>query len=557
MSREAASCRPGPGARVRARKPKKPHYIPRPWGKPYKYKCFQCPFTCLEKSHLYNHMKYSLCKNSLSLLLDSPDWACRRTPATSRPRVPTPDHSLDPMDPGSSQMLPDAPANPNLITDVLSLHHHVRGPGVGAEGSPGTPPPAARDAQKGAGLGRLLAEPWKPELGGGPRCKVVVDAAATGSERGVPCYPPPTPSELPETQSLHLSLLGINYPLSPGLFSYLGPSLAAAAHMPFLASAGPLLPPTTTFPAPQPPERPTLVPSLCYPLLLEHTLGLATGRAAPGKPPATPKGPPGTLAPDLLEMPITGLGRPWPQGDRGQEWAAQSDPKKKLPLGSRLEPQRAPSSTVKFGSQSSLRTGPSMMLWAEDKEPGDPETPGSRVPLPSQPLGLEPGGPGHVSEDLTQALGDYARVEQRLGQLAPAGGLAPRPLWEQLGKIREELFTIHQALERAVWPPDTPLDLSVKRAPTKGPKGPAGAWGLPGLGPTLAQGTPEPPSMLGPTAEAFSSRATKCEADSSVPPPGLPLQAPQDPIVPGSSWGSRGGDGGPWCPEAVLPGAEV
>ena len=38
MSREAGSCRLGPGARTRARKPKKPHYIPRPWGKPYNYK---------------------------------------------------------------------------------------------------------------------------------------------------------------------------------------------------------------------------------------------------------------------------------------------------------------------------------------------------------------------------------------------------------------------------------------------------------------------------------------------------------------------------------------
>ncbi|KAJ8362965.1 hypothetical protein SKAU_G00117960 [Synaphobranchus kaupii] len=52
----------------RERKPKKPHYIPRPLGKPFKYQCFQCPFTCNEKSHLFNHMKYDLCKNSISLV---------------------------------------------------------------------------------------------------------------------------------------------------------------------------------------------------------------------------------------------------------------------------------------------------------------------------------------------------------------------------------------------------------------------------------------------------------------------------------------------------------
>ncbi|XP_072259691.1 zinc finger protein 750 [Pyxicephalus adspersus] len=53
---------------TKERKPKKPHYIPRPPGKPFKYKCFQCPFTCNEKSHLFNHMKYGLCKNSITLV---------------------------------------------------------------------------------------------------------------------------------------------------------------------------------------------------------------------------------------------------------------------------------------------------------------------------------------------------------------------------------------------------------------------------------------------------------------------------------------------------------
>ncbi|XP_027469858.2 proline-rich protein 35 [Zalophus californianus] len=575
MSREGGSCRLGAGARARARKPKKPHYIPRPWGKPYNYKCFQCPFTCLEKSHLYNHMKYSLCKDSLSLLLDSPDWACRRAPAAPRPRAPSPDHPPGPPDPGSQPrgpQLPVAPATPDPASHVLSLRRHIGGPKLGADGSPGVPSPVAREAaQKDVGLGGLLAEAWKPGLGGSRRGIAVVDAAAAGPESGgVPCYPPPTPSELPEAQSLHLSLLGVDCPLSPSLFSYLGPSLAATAHMPFLASASPLLPPASAFPSPQTPERPALVPRLYYPLLLEHTLGLPAGKAVPAKPLAPPKGPPGTLAPGPLKVPVPGLGRPWPRGaprDSGQEGelerSAQSDPKRKLPLGSRLEPLKAPSSTVKFSAQSSLRTGPSVMLWPEDKEPGNPKTPGPAAPLPQQPLGLMPGGPGHVGEDLTRALGDYARVEQRLGQLVPAGGLAPRPLREQLGKIRQELLTIHQTLERAVRPLDAPLDLSVKRAPTKGPKGPVGTWGQLELGPTLARGTPEPPSLLGPTtAEPFSSHTTKCEADSSVPPPGLPLQAPEDPLIPGSSWGARGGPGGSWPPEAVPslqspPGAKV
>ncbi|XP_023600686.1 proline-rich protein 35 [Myotis lucifugus] len=576
MSREVAgSCRLGSGARARARKPKKPHYIPRPWGKPYNYKCFQCPFTCLEKSHLYNHMKYSLCKDSLSLLLDSPDWACRRAPATPRPLEPATDCPSDPTEPGRrprGARLPDAPATPDLVvTDLLSLHRCVGGPKPEAEGSPGTPPPAAKDAQKGVGLGGLLAESWKPGLGRGPRSMAVADSAAVGPESSVPCYPPPTSSECPEAQSLQLSLLGVNYPLGPSLFSYLGPSLATAAHMPFLGSASPLLPPASAFSALQPLERPTPIPRLYYPLLLEHSLGLQAGKAAaPAKPPAPPKGPPGTLAPGLLKVPVPGLGGPWPCGaprDPGQEGglelAAQSDPKRKLPPGSRLEPPKAPSSLANFGSQSSLRHGPSVILWPEDKEPGDPEILGPVSPLPQQPPGLVLGGPGHVCEDLTRALGDYARVEQRLGQLAPARGLAPRPLREQLGKIRRELLTIHQVLEQAVRPPDVPLDLSVKRTPSKVPEVSSGSWGQPELGSILAQGTPEPPRMLGPTvAEPFSGQTTKCEADSSVPPPGLPLQAPDDPVIPGSSWGPRGRAGGSWPPEAASglqspPRAEV
>ncbi|OCT64326.1 uncharacterized protein prr35.L [Xenopus laevis] len=75
---EEGGCKLSSACKHKERKPKKPHYIPRPWGKPYNYKCFQCPFTCMEKSHLYNHMKYSLCKNSLSLLIES-DWPYKKS----------------------------------------------------------------------------------------------------------------------------------------------------------------------------------------------------------------------------------------------------------------------------------------------------------------------------------------------------------------------------------------------------------------------------------------------------------------------------------------------
>uniref|UniRef100_A0A3B4A194 Zinc finger protein 750 n=1 Tax=Periophthalmus magnuspinnatus TaxID=409849 RepID=A0A3B4A194_9GOBI len=64
------------------RKPKRPHYIPRPPGKPFKYQCFQCPFTCNEKSHLFNHMKYNLCKNSISLVSQKNGTASRQIKTT-------------------------------------------------------------------------------------------------------------------------------------------------------------------------------------------------------------------------------------------------------------------------------------------------------------------------------------------------------------------------------------------------------------------------------------------------------------------------------------------
>uniref|UniRef100_A0A8C5E838 Zinc finger protein 750 n=1 Tax=Gouania willdenowi TaxID=441366 RepID=A0A8C5E838_GOUWI len=69
---------------VQERKPKRPHYIPRPPGKPFKYQCFQCPFTCNEKSHLFNHMKYNLCKNSISLMSKKNSQSARQIKATTK-----------------------------------------------------------------------------------------------------------------------------------------------------------------------------------------------------------------------------------------------------------------------------------------------------------------------------------------------------------------------------------------------------------------------------------------------------------------------------------------
>ncbi|KAM9779938.1 zinc finger protein 750 [Neosynchiropus ocellatus] len=79
------------------RKPKRPHYIPRPPGKPFKYQCFQCPFTCNEKSHLFNHMKYNLCKNSISLMSQKNSQAAKQVKATAKAVPPTPNSPGKPL----------------------------------------------------------------------------------------------------------------------------------------------------------------------------------------------------------------------------------------------------------------------------------------------------------------------------------------------------------------------------------------------------------------------------------------------------------------------------
>ncbi|XP_006004312.1 zinc finger protein 750 [Latimeria chalumnae] len=91
---------------IKERKPKKPHYIPRPPGKPFRYKCFQCPFTCNEKSHLFNHMKYGLCKNSISLVTEQ-DQAVKCSNATTSlppqtsPKEPTAQPALNKSSPAA------------------------------------------------------------------------------------------------------------------------------------------------------------------------------------------------------------------------------------------------------------------------------------------------------------------------------------------------------------------------------------------------------------------------------------------------------------------------
>ncbi|XP_034154317.2 zinc finger protein 750 [Pangasianodon hypophthalmus] len=101
------------------RKPKKPHYIPRPPGKPFKYQCFQCPFTCNIKSHLFNHMKYNLCKNSISLVSQRGEQTGRASRAPQRSTSSNQVHPEPSMPAKPSPIRPDHPNSKIRIVEKL------------------------------------------------------------------------------------------------------------------------------------------------------------------------------------------------------------------------------------------------------------------------------------------------------------------------------------------------------------------------------------------------------------------------------------------------------
>ncbi|CAK6964181.1 proline-rich protein 35 [Scomber scombrus] len=335
MSKDDA-CKVTSASKHKERKPKKPHYIPRPWGKPYNYKCFQCPFTCMEKSHLYNHMKYSLCKNSLSLLIES-DWPYKKGnilhPDQLRPFqqghgihaagkdeleqvTRTEERQMQQRsveeegDDRESQGPEDeeeggrgeraevagltkestrgdtaecatkktkAPESELLMADMLSLEDQLL---------------RARSVEVEAQLKHyklsktcltapeLLSEQWR--LLASSHTKAKAESAQSRVSSSIPCYPPPPNLvDYQDPTGLNLSLLGVGYPISPSLFSYMNSAIpstatgltaqthAQLAQLPFLASAAQLMHPASSTHA----DR-TLIPSrLYYPFLCEHTFG--------------------------------------------------------------------------------------------------------------------------------------------------------------------------------------------------------------------------------------------------------------------------------------------
>lgn len=336
MSKDDA-CKVTSASKHKERKPKKPHYIPRPWGKPYNYKCFQCPFTCMEKSHLYNHMKYSLCKNSLSLLIES-DWPYKkgnilhpeqlrpfqqahgnhakegpeqvtRTEEGQRQRRAVEEEGEDRESQGAEDEEEGGrgegvevtgltkersnrgdvaecatkkikqPESELLMADMLSLEDQLL---------------RARSVEVEAQLKHyklsktyltapsLLSEQWR--LLASSHTKAKSEGAQPRVSSSIPCYPPPPNLvDYQDPTGLNLSVLGVGYPISPSLFSYMNSAIPTAAtgvtaqthaqlaQLPFLASAAQLMHPASSAHS----DRALIPPRLYYPFLCEHTFGAA------------------------------------------------------------------------------------------------------------------------------------------------------------------------------------------------------------------------------------------------------------------------------------------
>ncbi|KAL1248309.1 hypothetical protein QQF64_021627 [Cirrhinus molitorella] len=535
------------GCKHKERKPKKPHYIPRPWGKPYNYKCFQCPFTCMEKSHLYNHMKYSLCKNSLSLLIES-DWPYKKDQLRLqqggvRSRSPAkglsergaasdePSHSaanLEESEMGESEreadkdeevvetntssvMSPETSAETCLrgskrskqeaelvMADVFSLEEQLlRARSVEVESK-------LRHYRLSktclSGPAALLSEQWRILSNQTSAAKPKSDPAASS----LPCYPP-APSgqiECTETPGFNLSLLGVGYPLAPGLLSYLNPALSlpsstatTTAPLPFLASTH----------AQRHSERPLLPPHLYYPFLCEHTFGATPSSTSTetGKlvKPATVGLQAPAYPPKLNLWKVPAL-RPT---SSAAAWASPtcSSPESSHGVKERIRSREGKTGWPQDGSfireQSLKRTAASLdshgapgekkqaLEFALDslknthKSMSIASLMSSRLPIHNSPRS-DVSSPPHMSDqlearqramerdadpaaallqDFSTLLQEYQNTEQRAASLPEQCHL-----WAHLGKIRSELSHIQQALERTARSNEGPLDLSVKKDPT-------------------------------------------------------------------------------------------
>uniref|UniRef100_A0A8C9SC23 Proline rich 35 n=1 Tax=Scleropages formosus TaxID=113540 RepID=A0A8C9SC23_SCLFO len=434
MSKEELTCKVSSGCKHKERKPKKPHYIPRPWGKPYNYKCFQCPFTCMEKSHLYNHMKYSLCKNSLSLLIES-DWPYKKGNLLHPDQLRPLQQGSRPRGPGREELELFSGAEDQV---EAKLKHYK----------------LSKTCLTGPSL---LSEQWRLLATSHRKAKSESTPPSNGS---IPCYPPPPSfADCPDPPGLNLSVLGVSYPLSPGLFSYVNPAVPGTApshtpmgQLPFLASAAQFMhPASNSLPHT---DRSLLPPRFYYPLLCEHAFGTAQGDTSKGvktgQAPAAAldSSPPSSFIPKINLWKVPAL-RPSPWTSH-QHAAASPD------VGYRTAEEKA-------------QAGSKDKVWSIKQEDGSPTGPekttgvGAHDLLGGRMEEQSPESAAALLADLSKALQEYQEAERKISHLAKEDNPGQRHLWDHLCKIRSELSHIHRALEKTARQNEGPLDLSIKK----------------------------------------------------------------------------------------------
>ncbi|XP_061520069.1 proline-rich protein 35 [Phycodurus eques] len=567
MSKDDA-CKVTSAGKHKERKPKKPHYIPRPWGKPYNYKCFQCPFTCMEKSHLYNHMKYSLCKNSLSLLIES-EWPYKKGNNVLHPDQLRPsqqglrgagkdaqDRATRTEEGQQRSAEEDGEDRENrrqeeegeegqtlvkersekgdtaecqadselLMADMLSLEDQLlRARSVEVEAQLKHYKTLSKTCMTAPAL---LSDQWRLLTAS----KAKSEGAQARMNTSIPCYPPPPNLvDYQDPAGLNLSVLGVGYPIGPGLFSYMNSTLPATqthaqlAQLPFLASAGQLIHPASGNHA----DRTLIPPRLYYPFLCERSFGSASAQSDTAKGHKTSLNTADTFSlsgfqpkvnlwkvPALRPgaTPVSPVGRSSPQGGSSEpayglahkveasvkegktSWSLKrtggpiinhdGPVEKKQTAGFTLDPLKniktSPTLNIasdKLSSQNFHRKTRSSESLYTDHLTGPKSEASSRAASTgghgSQDLTTTRPEGGGASDsvaallnDLSKALQEYQEAERNISHLEKEDLPVQHHLWEHLSKIRNELSLIHQALERTARQSDGPLDLSFKREST-------------------------------------------------------------------------------------------
>ncbi|XP_062847646.1 proline-rich protein 35 [Trichomycterus rosablanca] len=489
-------CKLSSGCKYKERKPKKPHYIPRPFGKPYNYKCFQCPFTCMEKSHLYNHMKYSLCKNSLSLLIES-DWPYKKgnllpsdhlrlhqgiVSSRSSEKDQTGQKEKDELQPSF------ADETDEINTDEKEAETQSETSMTANQSSDQNEESPRGRAKQEAEL--VMADVFSLE-------EQLLRARSVDESKlrhyrlsktrlllsdSLPCYPPAPPPGHPnctDPPPLNLSLLGLGYPLTADIFSYIDPNLGAAttstpsqiSSLPFLASVN-----THS-------NRAILPPRFYYPFLCERTAAADPNKVI--KPNAfTPninlwkfsalRSTPNQASAEAWGSPSSSS--PKAAGERLQtRWGQEQSARRSAgPLDSRNAPagkKAAPSLRVNQATPNPTVTATDRLLHNSLQAQSGLDKCNSD--LRSSPLiniseygeqkkrGMSGETNGEILHDLTSALRELQHAE-RESALQPEYEPSHHQWAQKIRKIRLELSHIQEALQRTT---QGPLDLSVKKEP--------------------------------------------------------------------------------------------